>query len=314
MKEIGGYFQIELDSGEEFHTGVLRLNTGRNCLEYILRAGKYSKIYLPFYSCDSLLEPLHKLKIPFEYYRIDEKFRPLLPAMDANSAVLYINYFGICDNIAIKTAAKFINTIIDNSQSFFSKRLKKVDTFYSCRKFFGVPDGAYLYTEKRIDEKLEKDISYERMSHLLIRCDISAEKGFDEFHRNEHLLAHQPMRRISDLTAGLLSSLNYSRVMEIRRKNFEYLHSHLEKINELMVEKSADNSVPMIYPFLVKSGKDIKGRLIKEHIYVATYWPNVFDRCEVKSWEYYLASNLVAFPIDQRYSIEDMDYILQKLL
>ena len=48
MKEIGGYFELQLRKGEHYHKGALQLNTARNCLEYILRAKKYKKIYIPY--------------------------------------------------------------------------------------------------------------------------------------------------------------------------------------------------------------------------------------------------------------------------
>ena len=71
MQPIGGYFSLEIPQREEYHKDALRLNTGRNCLEYILRAREYKKVYIPYYTCDVVLEPFHKLGIPFEYYHID---------------------------------------------------------------------------------------------------------------------------------------------------------------------------------------------------------------------------------------------------
>jgi hypothetical protein len=32
---IGGYFELELSRGEEYHSDAIRLNTGRNAFEYI---------------------------------------------------------------------------------------------------------------------------------------------------------------------------------------------------------------------------------------------------------------------------------------
>ena len=36
MKEIGGYLEFERNQGEEFHKNCLALNTGRNCLRYLM--------------------------------------------------------------------------------------------------------------------------------------------------------------------------------------------------------------------------------------------------------------------------------------
>ena len=71
MNEFGGYFELELNEGKDYHAGAIKLNTGRNALEYILRVNKYKKIYLPFFTCDVLLQPIEKLKIDTEFYHID---------------------------------------------------------------------------------------------------------------------------------------------------------------------------------------------------------------------------------------------------
>ena len=42
MKELGGYFELELPKKTEFHKDAVRLNSGRNALEYILLAKSYT--------------------------------------------------------------------------------------------------------------------------------------------------------------------------------------------------------------------------------------------------------------------------------
>ena len=50
MKPIGGYFSLEINEGQELHAHALRLNAGRYALEYILKARKYRKVYIPYYT------------------------------------------------------------------------------------------------------------------------------------------------------------------------------------------------------------------------------------------------------------------------
>src|SRR5690554_3350732 len=64
---IGGYFELELPVTEEFHRNAIRLNTGRNVFEYILRAKNYKMVYLPFYTCDVMLEPITKLNLKYKF-------------------------------------------------------------------------------------------------------------------------------------------------------------------------------------------------------------------------------------------------------
>lgn len=62
---IGGYFGLELQKKKEYHQNAIRLNTGRNAFEYILRAKNYTKVYLPYYTCDVMLEPINKLNLKY---------------------------------------------------------------------------------------------------------------------------------------------------------------------------------------------------------------------------------------------------------
>ena len=69
---------------------------------------------------------------------------------------------------------------------------------------------------------------------------------------------------------------------------------------------------PMIYPLLVnKNG--LRQFLISNNIFVAQYWDNVSSFCIEDSFEYELAENLIAIPIDQRYTISDMKYLIELL-
>jgi hypothetical protein len=73
------------------------------------------------------------------------------------------------------------------------------------------------------------------------------------------------------------------------------------------------DEVPMVYPFLHKNGEQIRSYLIKNHIYVAQYWPNKLIRPLLGSFEDELTNDLVAIPIDHRYGKEEMLRIVDKL-
>lgn len=310
MKAIGGYFSLELPLNEEFHKDAIRLNTGRNCLEYILRSRKYNKVYIPYYTCEVIIEPLKKLNIQYEFYHIDihleiaDKF-----ALKKDEALLYTNYFGLKQRFIEQLANRLgSQLIIDNTQAFYAKPIQGIDTFYTCRKFFGVPDGAYLYTSARLYENLEQDFSYNRMAHLLKRIDLSTEEGFTDFRRNDDSLNNQPIRRMSALTQRIMQSIDYGRVAKQRRVNYSYLHRLLDEKNKLSLSLD-DEAVPMVYPFLT-SIEGLREKLIENKIFVARYWPNVLEWCQPTNREYCLTKNLLCLPIDQRYEEKEMNRIV----
>ena len=76
MNPIGGYFGLELNNSEHYHNDALRLNTARNCFEYVLRARQYKKVYIPYYTCEVMLEPINKLGLQYEFYQINELLEP----------------------------------------------------------------------------------------------------------------------------------------------------------------------------------------------------------------------------------------------
>lgn len=309
MRNIGGFFELELNSFEEYHK-ALQLNSGRNCLEYILRVNKYKKVYLPYYVCDVVFEPFEKCGVEYEFYNIDEEFKPIfdLNKVQENEAFMYVNYFGLNQNTVKYLSDKITNLIVDNTQAFYAQALIGVDTFYSPRKFFGVPDGAYLYISSEEDFKIKKDNSFERMSHLLKRIDLGPQESYNEFKSNSKLIVGQDIKAMSQLTISLLKNIDYKKIQVIRNENFNFLHSKLKQLNELDIDVSSLNA-PMIYPFKFTS-ENLKQKLINNNVFVATYWPNVLQYSDNAKIEVDLVNNIIALPIDQRYNIDDMNYII----
>ena len=312
-KSIGGYLGLELPFGTEHYADLIHLNTGRNALEYIIRQKKYTKIYLPYFTCEVLLEPITKLGIAHQFYHIDQFLEPVLDfKMEPHSCLLYTNYFGIKQKKVEQLSHKIHDLIIDNCQAFFSKPLPNVTTFYSCRKFFGVPDGAYLQIKRKLTKKLVTDTSVDRCSHLLKNLDISSEAGYADSIANSKKLEYSPILTMSNLTQRIMTGIDYEGCAQVRARNFNFLHKYLKEYNLLKFDLEPDTA-PMVYPLLIND-RQLKIHLIQKKIFVATYWPNVFKWTDKKMYENYLAYNLTPLPIDQRYSLFDMKYVLDTLL
>ena len=309
-KAIGGYFGLELRHGEHYHKDAIRLNTARNCFEYVLRSRQYTKVYIPYYTCEVMLEPLNKLSVQYEFYSVNEKLEPVvLPDLKENEAFLYTNYYGLKQDCVLKLANCFRNRlIVDNAQAFYAKPIHGIDTFYSARKFFGVADGAYLYTDKLLEEEFPQDESFDRMSHLLKRVDVSAEFGFSDFRANDESLIGQPIKKMSNLTAAILGSIDYDNAAKQRRENYLFLDSVLGEQNKIRLELDND-AVPMAYPYWTNDDS-LRKKLIDNRIYVAKYWPNVFDWCNENDIEYKLTKYMLPLPCDQRSGEEDMERII----
>lgn len=303
MKEYGGFLEFEHFEGEEYHSKCLALNSGRNCLRYILRARKIRRIAIPFYICSGVIETCLKEKVEIIFYSIDRNFYPLFPLNEQTDAVYIVNYYGQLSNSYLECLRnKYRGIIIDNSQAFFQAPIKGVDTIYTCRKFFGVPDGAYLYTDVTIGHVTQKQYSYNRLNFLAGRYEKTAEQFYGEFQENEEFIGKQDIKIISDMARNILRAINYERVRSVRETNYQVLERNLSDINRLEVQMGAG---PYMYPLMIENGKEIRKRLREHRVYIPCLWPNVTNS-DVFQRECQYAENILPIPCDQRYSEEDI--------
>ncbi|MFK2823437.1 hypothetical protein ACH5BK_10715 [Arcobacter sp. YIC-80] len=311
MKEIGGYFELELAKALEYYENLLKLNSGRNAFKYILKAQKTSKVYIPNYICDSVVEPLEELNIKYEFYNIDENFEIIQNIiLKQDEKLFYVNYFALKSSYIKNLVKKYSsNLIIDNTQAFFEKPIDNIDTIYSPRKFFGVSDGGYLSTNKFLDKTLEKEKSYTHSIQLLGRIDKNASSFYNDYQKAEQRLINQPIKHMSRLTQKILASVDYEKVQKKRKENFEYLHKELGNINQLKIENNID-FVPFVYLLMIED-KSLREKLIKNKIYIAKYWNEVLERKNISSVEKNFVNQIIPLPIDQRYNLEDMNRIIK---
>ena len=312
LKEIGGYFELQRYTGKEYYRDAIALNRAANCLAYLIKAKGITKLYIPYFLCRAIKNTCVRCNCDYEYYSIDKTLKSVEDFdLKENEYFYIVDYYGQLSKEDVGYyKKKYRSIIIDAVQDFFAEPFEQTDTLYSCRKYFGVSDGAYLYTDALLDEKLETDISYERMKHILGRYEETAQKFYNDYTEAEKAFADWPIKHMSKLTHNLLRGIDYDFVKTRRKENFEYLHSKLKNINrlELTVPDGA-----FMYPLYVENGAELKKKLIANKIFVPTLWADVYDVCNEGTLEYDFAKNIVPLPVDQRYSVEDMKYILEVL-
>lgn len=311
MKEIGGYIELDKFTGEMLYSDGIKLNCGRNALAYLIEAKDIKAIAIPKFMCDSCDSVLKKYDVLVRYYSIDMNFKFQDMNLKQDEWLYVVNYYGQLSNDFISELKdKYVNIIVDNSQAYFQEPIENVDTFYTCRKFFGVADGAILYTNKVLTRSILQDESYSRMNFLLGRFERSASEFYQEYVQNNKFFADEPIKTMSKLTENLLGGIDYVLVEKKRTENFTYLHDNLKEVNKLSI------SIPkgaFMYPLYIDRGEEIRKKLQEEKIYIPMLWPAVCNRCTSYEIEYDMAKNILPLPIDQRYSIQEMDIIIRKM-
>lgn len=309
MKEIGGYIELDTYFGNMLYKDGIKLNCGRNALAYVLKAKNIKKILMPKYMCDSCDSVLQDNNVSVRYYSVGLDFKPRQVEQDLEEWLYIVNFYGQLSNEYIQSFNKD-RLIVDNAQAYYQQPIEGVDTIYTCRKFFGVPDGAILYTNKSIDIQI-RDESFERMHFLLGRFERNASEFYQEYVDNNHFFKSEQIKKMSKLTENLLHGIDYEYVRKKRTENFRYLNDKLSNVNKLNL------NVPegaFMYPLYLDNGYEIRKKLQEKKIYIPTLWPAVFNICSENELEYDMAKNILPLPVDQRYGKAEMDYIIRKIM
>ncbi|MDO0824289.1 hypothetical protein [Desulfosporosinus nitroreducens] len=309
MKEIGGYIEFETYYHQMLHSDGIKLNCGRNCLAYLILARHIKKITLPYFMCDSVRDVCKKYGVVVRYYHVDSAFLPEQIELVDDEWLYLMNYYGQMTIEQIKTyVGKYKRVIVDYAHAYFEEPVPKIDTIYTCRKFFGVSDGAILYTNAEEPQiEIEKDESYERMRFLMGRFERSASEFYSESVSNNHIFVDAPIKKMSKLTCNLLHGIDYKRVKKRRTENFAYLAEHLENVNQLNLRRVEG---AFAYPLMLLDGAEIRKQLIASKIFISILWPNVLQELPEDALEYQMVNNILPIPCDQRYSVADMEYVV----
>ncbi len=316
MRPIGGFLEFELPQiGQSFHREAVALSTGRGGIRFILQHLNINKCFVPFYSCDSVLSPFREEGIEIEFYEIDQQLEPTqLPILDDQTYFLYINFFGIKGG----TVDRLINhygdkLLIDNVHLFFERGYPSNWSFTSARKYFGIPDGAYVYppVQTQIDLPTDK-YKPTQIDHLVNRLIGDRELAYQQNLAHEESLRPE-VKGMSTFSEKMLNAIDYDRVQAIRQENFQWLHQHLSPYNQLIIDVPS-NTTCFRYPFL--PAKLIpKGPFYQQQLFIPSFWSDVFKRPVAGfDWEKRLSQQLFPLPIDHRYRTNDLERLVAFIL
>jgi len=316
-KAIGGFFELEFPRPKgPLYANAVNFQSARAAFLALLRAGKPGRVWMPYYTCCTMLASLEQAGVPVVFYSIDRHFRIAsdIPLHERDWLV-YTNYFGVCTDYAASVIKRFggNRVIVDASQALFSSPFDCVATIYSPRKFVGVPDGGWLVSKLHVAAPVRGDEgSYERALSLLKRAAFSPEAAYADHHRAELTLFDQEPAAMSVLTRRILASVDFQEVRRARNRNFAYVHERLGRHNLLSLSP-ADVDGPLCYPLVIEA-RGLRERLIRERIFVPTYWHDVLAHVPPTSTEAFLANGLVPLPCDQRYGESDMARVVDVCL
>ncbi|MCR5773015.1 MAG: hypothetical protein K6G87_17460 [Butyrivibrio sp.] len=342
-KTYGGFLPFELGRGQEYYKysddQIQYYNSGKTAVHYCLMQLKPQRLFVPRYYCPSTKGAIEKAaaEIGAEvlYYHVSRDLSVDIPGMKDDSdktefdmcyvrtpdtvdfatddvnlsdsdAVLLVNYFGVRRpdiNSWMKTGAKLI---IDNCQAFYSEPVMadNVLNFYSFKKDFGTPDGAFVIGSHVEDYHLDIEDGLSKCDYLLGSLVEGTNKWYKRKKEVDEEIASYKLQA-STITRMMIKAIDYEGVKSIRVANFKLYEEALGADNLI---KCDEDSVPYLYP--LNLGIDIRKALIEKMIFIPTLWADTLEDKFEGSDEYLLSKNTLFMPIDQRYDEKDIKYII----
>lgn len=317
--EIGGYFGLEISSGHKsYHSTPYKLKSGRAAISFIIKYLKPKLVYVPYYTCNALLEPFGTLDTEYKFYAINEHLEIAdPPELKSGELLIYINYYDVKRDYAERLSQRYRDQlVVDCTQAFFLKGNNVSWYLNSSRKFFGVPDGCDLYIPAGHNllaeyNRLTANTNY-ITEHLTARFKGETQLGYDFFCQNEQLNG-QGVFKMSSLSANLLSNVNYKKASENRQRNFRYMHQQLSNTNLLVIDDPF-SPAPSFYPYLPHRAID-KKLFWDNKIFIPNFWTDCLTRDETDAFafEKELTRKILPIPIDHRYLPADFDRLLSLL-
>jgi len=305
------------------------------------------EVLLPSYLYDGILSPFKERNLAIKFYKINADLTmdvsDIERKISENTKILFIiHYFGFPQPVdklrELRESNSSCSIVEDLVQSMLSTRLdgtlgKFGDfSFDAYRKLLPTPDGSLLLVNKPIEYvnwNKWKDRQFEHFLHINSRYIAMNLKNLYLtthlvpktlhlwlFRHAERLLVDYPiLAEMSRMSKRLLDKFDFEEAIVKRRENYQYLLNNWFSDSIVPLFQDLPNSVcPLGFPILTQDRDHLRRELIDSKIYCSVHWelPCEIDNDEFAvSWE--ISRRILMIPIDQRYGIGEMNYILNKI-
>ncbi|MCQ4727071.1 aminotransferase class I/II-fold pyridoxal phosphate-dependent enzyme [Anaerotignum faecicola] len=317
------------------------LDSGRSCIKVICQIFKDKEILVPSFSCIAVISGFINGVKPVFYAVNDDftiNFDDLENKITENTGGIYItNYFGhfISDADAAKILElkKKYNLIIieDNTHSLFSGSLKVGDyALASVRKWFPVPDGGVVYSKKDLgvfDVKglIKHSRQYDKLYPQILKSMVikglinypvskiaelfaSVERELDEYTDDGEMFF------MCDYTKFIYGCCDVPYMIKARRENEKYLRSLIcSPYLRPAISGFEENECPFNLPMYCSCREEMWKYLVDNfNIYPSVLWrTNLYDEVNKIGCTARMGSEIISFPVDQRYGRKDMEKIAE---
>ena len=292
-------------------------------------------VLVPEYTCSTVTEPFLQLQWKVVTYKINKLLRidtadfAEKVGKEHPSVVIVHPYYGQdLNDTELKciqeTKKQGFKLVMDITQCLYTKQYIDFAEYYvtSLYKWYPLVDGSVLETkEDFVSEKQESSnyVARQKEAMYLRGCyfekesnyvkDISRRINKEAIAMNHTgLVAHS----MSEFSRKLYRMADATTVSERRMENGDFLHRHIlfnEKIQQVIAQI---DSAPIYYPIYCYDQLYVQKVLAAQQIYAPILWP-IDPNIKISDDSMWIYTHLLALPVDQRYSPQDLQRITDLL-
>lgn len=353
LKEIGSIFplrQADIDTALPQKSAALRDDKLYYALcrealfDIALTEGSSSNriVLLPAYTCGTVIDPFIEAGWTPRYYSIKPNLRididSLLEAFNTYCPALVLAhpYYGMDLNhnetqALIKIQSQGAKIVIDLTQCILSENDYGFADYVvgSYRKWLPIPDGAFLKAQRSSNIKQPTEPFHEFVDGMTQAMTLRQEYfdtgrpvikqesiGIDKStcaKAEANFMPHD----MSILSRALYTRHDFDNNANRRCENFKYLFNNLpesEYIRKVCSDFSEVTTAPLYFTIYSSQREALQKKLVENSVYAPVIWPISNDNVLISDDIKYIYEHILAIPIDQRYTLADMDRIVKCLI
>lgn len=346
MREFGSEFEIGYLPNNYFRSVAGKMpysaftRSGREAIGLALEGMKPGVALLPAYCCWSMALPFEAAGWRVAYYPLNKGLRVDCDRLTKRieelhpDVVLVMNYFGFTPTAdavkKIRKASKDVLIIEDFTQCLFGLEKNwndEVDCYVaSIRKSLGVPDGGMVLSKRPMElDKLSKERTPFVEHHLQAgvlkkRYGYSANSEEKQMFRElqaaagAEIKADYHLYRISQEAIAIMEHTDVETVEYARRMNYEHLYELLRGNHQFRIMFAPDgNEAPFMFIINSPRRDELQKAFAQNGVYCQVIWPLSEEAKAICAVSKEMEETMLAIPIDQRYSYDDIEEIGQRV-
>lgn len=311
-------------------------SSGRGALRSLLRHIDGKRALLPENICQSVIHAFELEGYEVSFYCISSRntidIVSLKPMLMETDVFLLMQYFGFLQNpsigkeIQIACEKNSVVIIEDTTHSIFSSPITVGHyAIASLRKWFGLPDGAVVYSSDRAVSDLNSSIgsTFTQMRLVgmlqkdLFLTGVSEDSKLHRFlleNAENYLDENSAIEGISEVSSSILSQLDVKAMVRKRRDNYRLLYSLLKDQQITIATPPLAASICPLFLVVESNQRDaLRHFLSEKSILCPVHWPIEDSRLLGRKDLLNQVERVLSIPIDQRYGSEEMMHIARMI-